>query len=301
MMGRISRYLSHIQVLFPDLPIEQASLNEDGQFNDGLIVNEEVIFRFPKNAQALAMMHIEYEILRGIQGCTDLPIPNPIISHMGTEILGEAFLGYRLIPGKPFWRETFLALRDEALMGQIISQIAIFLKQLHGIPVFERIPAPLPQRESREEWTDLFIRFRTKLFPHLSDADRVHVTNNFASFLANTDNFAYQPVLRHGDFGTVNLLYDPQAKTLSGVIDFGNAGLGDPALDIAYLIAPFGYGEKIIDRLALDYPLDDDLLARARFYVSTFALQEALYGIEHDNTRAFNLGLAGYHPPAARW
>ena len=115
------------------------------------------------------------------------------------------------------------------------------------------------------------------------------------------DNFAYQPVLRHGDFGTVNLLYDPQAKALSGVIDFGNAGLGDPALDIAYLIAPFGYGDKIIDRLALDYPLDDDLLARARFYVSTFALQEALYGIEHDNTRAFNLGLAGYHPPTARW
>jgi aminoglycoside 2''-phosphotransferase len=300
-MGRISRYLSHIQVLYPDLAIEKASLNEEGQFNDGLIVNEEVIFRFPKNSQALEMMHIEYEILRNIQGCTDLAVPNPIISHMETDVLGEAFIGYRLIPGKPFWRETFLSLQEEEIMQRVVSQIATFLKQLHGIPATKLIQAPLPRRESREEWTDLFIRFRTKLFPHLNDSEQVRVTNNFARFLADSDNFAYQPVLRHGDFGTVNLLYEPVKKTLSGVIDFGNAGLGDPALDIAYLIAPFGYGEKIIDRLAVDYPLDDDLLARARFYVSTFALQEALYGIEYDNTRAFNLGLAGYHPPAARW
>ncbi len=301
MTDKTARYLEHIQRLFPDLKVEKASLNDEGQFNDGLIVNDEIIFRFPKIRQALEILHVEFEILRSIQGCTDLPIPNPIISHMEADVLGEAFIGYLLIPGKPFWRETFLAIQDEALRQEIVAQIAIFLKQLHAIPVADVIPAPLPRRETREEWTDLFLRFRTKLFPHLSETDQVRVKNNFARFLADPDNFAYQPVLRHGDFGTVNLLYDPAKKMLSGVIDFGNAGLGDPALDIAYLIAPFGYGEKIIERLAGHYPLDDDLLARARFYVSTFALQEALYGIEHDNPRAFNLGLAGYHPPAARW
>ncbi len=300
-MDKTAFYLDHIRAMFPDIVIVTVSLNSEGQFNDGLIVNEEVIFRFPKIRQSLEMMHVEYAILRSIQGCTELAIPNPIISHMETDVLGEAFIGYRLIPGKPFWRETFLALKDEDTMRRIVSQIATFLKQLHSIPAARLNKAPLQRRESREEWTDLFIRFRTKLFPHLDDSEQVRVTNNFARFLADSDNFAYQPVLRHGDFGTVNLLFDHGKKTLSGVIDFGNAGLGDPALDIAYLIAPFGYGEKIIDLLAIDYPLDDDLLARARFYVSTFALQEALYGIEHDNTRAFNLGLAGYHPPAARW
>jgi len=38
-------------------------------------------------------------------------------------------------------------------------------------------------------------------------------------------------VLRYGDFGTGNILYDPQTLTISGIIDFGFAGLGDGALD----------------------------------------------------------------------
>jgi aminoglycoside phosphotransferase (APT) family kinase protein len=41
--------------------------------------------------------------------------------------------------------------------------------------------------------------------------------------------------LRHGDFGTGNVLYDPHSLDLTGVIDFGFSGLGNPAIDIAAL------------------------------------------------------------------
>ena len=119
--------------------------------------------------------------------------------------------------------------------------------------------------------------------------------------MANLDQVDYTPVLRHGDFGTVNLLFDAAAQSISGVIDFGNAGLGDPALDFAAIIAPFGYGEAIIERFARVYPLDEAMLDRARFYVSVYALQEALYGAEHGSPRIFESGLSGYHPPSVRW
>jgi aminoglycoside 2''-phosphotransferase len=36
------------------------------------------------------------------------------------------------------------------------------------------------------------------------------------------------------------------------------------------------------------------MLPRARFYLSTFMLQEALYGIEHDDPDAVERGLAPY-------
>ena len=43
-------------------------------------------------------------------------------------------------------------------------------------------------------------------------------------------------VLRHGDFWYENLLVDPVAGRLSGVLDFEEAGVGDPAQDFATLL-----------------------------------------------------------------
>jgi aminoglycoside 2''-phosphotransferase len=300
-MDKKTQYLDHILSLYPDLTIREAWLNEDGQYNDGLIVNNDFIFRFPKVPIALAMIYTEYTILRDIQGHTTLPVPNPISSHLTTDVLGKAFIGYRLIPGEPLLRETFEEITDPAIQDRIIDQIGRFLKELHNIPVKEAISIPLPRRDTREVWTDIFLRFRDKLFPHLDPEYRDRVTNNFAMYLANLDQVDFKPVLRHGDFGTVNLLFDAAEQRISGVIDFGNAGLGDPALDFAALIAPFGYGEAIIERFARVYPLDEAMMDRARFYVSTYALQEALYGAERGSPKIFQSGLSGYHPPGVRW
>jgi aminoglycoside 2''-phosphotransferase len=100
--------------------------------------------------------------------------------------------------------------------------------------------------------------------------------------------------LRHGDFGPTNILYDPQTPLISGVIDFGSAGLGDPAVDIAALIGPVSYGETFAELLMPTYPGVDALLERARFYAGTFALQEALWGLDHNDPNAFQHGMANY-------
>ena len=64
----------------------RSRLNELGQFNDGLIVNEEYIFRFPKLEEALARIHLEHDILCGIQKFITLPVPNPIYSNLSTDV-----------------------------------------------------------------------------------------------------------------------------------------------------------------------------------------------------------------------
>jgi aminoglycoside 2''-phosphotransferase len=108
------------------------------------------------------------------------------------------------------------------------------------------------------------------------------------------DNASHQPVLRHGDFGPSNILFDAASRTISGIIDFGSAGLGDPALDVAGVMGPFGYGEAFVRSIADFYPAVETFLDRARFYVGTFAVQEALWGLEHGDQGAFNSGISAY-------
>ena len=47
-MKKIDKYQQQIHDAFPELSIEQISLNEEGLNNDILVINEELIFRFPK-------------------------------------------------------------------------------------------------------------------------------------------------------------------------------------------------------------------------------------------------------------
>jgi hypothetical protein len=42
------------------------------------------------------------------------------------------------------------------------------------------------------------------------------------------------------------------------------------------------------------YPVTGAILSRARFYAGTFALQEALYGLEDGDQKAFERGIAQY-------
>ena len=70
--------------------------------------------------------------------------------------------------------------------------------------------------------------------------------------------------------------------------------MGDPATDLAALITPHSYGEEFLARLVPAYPGIADLVERARFYMGTFVLQEALFGVEHDDKEAFERGIADF-------
>jgi aminoglycoside 2''-phosphotransferase len=67
--------------------------------------------------------------------------------------------------------------------------------------------------------------------------------------------------------------------------------LGDPALDLA---AVSGYGSPFFNQVCVAYGIDQAMLERARFYRGTYALQEALHGIKHNDHAAFQSGIAKY-------
>lgn len=51
-METTSRYLGRIQECFPDLAISRVEGNTEGLVHDVVIINQERVFRFPKNEGA---------------------------------------------------------------------------------------------------------------------------------------------------------------------------------------------------------------------------------------------------------
>ena len=292
-MDKQSSYIQAIRNIYPDFNIETVQLNQQGQFNDILLVNGETIFRFPKTQREAARLVTETGLLRSLQRHVALPIPDPLYHSEENAASGQVFMGYRLLPGEPLWPETLRAIKDEEQLQHVANQLATFLKSLHAIPA-DTLSVRLPDFQGSEEWRDLYNRFRGKLFPFMRPDARQWVTKHFEDFLSDEANSAYTPVLVHGDLGPSNILYDVQTHSVSGIIDFSSSGWGDPAIDFAALLCSVSYGEQFLDRFAAIYPVTEAILLRARFYAGTFALQEALYGVEDGDQEAFESGIAEY-------
>ena len=290
----MEQHKAYLQILckaYPDLSIQSTRIhNTDGQYNNILIINEELVFRFPKYTQGVQSIQNEVRILSRIQGTTTLPIPNPIYTSQGEQRLGKVFMGYRMIPGEPLWLETLQSIGDDEEYQRLADQLAGFLKELHRVPV-ETLGADLPIHDSVAEMTELYAQIRTQLFEYMRPDARDWAIHHFEQYLDTPQLHEYQLTLHHGDFGGSNILYNRETRRISGIIDFGFAGLGDPAQDIA---AVSTYGENFLRRFFSTYPDIESMLARANFYQGTFALSEALHGIQHGDQAAFKAGIAQY-------
>jgi aminoglycoside 2''-phosphotransferase len=283
--------LQTIAEFYPDLPIRSARWhNEDGQYNDILIVNETIIFRFPKYAEGFQTIQDEVRILSRIQGVTTLAVPNPIYTSKGEQRPGKVFMGYAMLPGEPLWRETLQSIGAEETLQRLAVQLAGFLKELHSIPV-ESLGTDLPVHDSLTEMATMYAEIRTYLFSYMRQDACDGVTHLFEEYLDTPRSHDYPLSLYHGDFGGSNILYNREFQRISGIIDFGFAGLGDPAHDIA---AVSTFGESFLARFHDPYPGIESMLERASFYKGTFALSEALHGIKNGDEAAFKAGMAQY-------
>ena len=301
-LDKKEHFVESIRRAYPALPITAVELNEQGQNNDVLVVDGVWIFRFPRYAQALERLEIEAAILAAVEPYITLEIPVPVYLALEGREVGTAFLGYRRIEGEPLWRETYEALEHAleraATLDRLAGQLAGFLRELHGVPVAEVAAAmaaaghELHRDDTYEVCADLYRRMGEKLFPHMRPDARDWAADHFETFLDRPANFEYEPVLKHGDFGTSNILIDPTSGRVRGILDFGGACLGDPAYDFAGLLS--SYGEGFLRRCARVYPELEGLLPRVRFYQGTFALYEALFGIEHGDEAAYWAGMARY-------
>ena len=275
----------------PELPLERAWLIEGvGQFNQVLCLDERWILRLPKSAAAAVDLARELEVLPRLDGRLPLPIPKPRFSARDPKSGQLLFMGYAMLPGAPLLRDRFAALRgDTQIVEQIALDLAGFLRALHAIPPDELALPPIVE-SPREEWARYYEAIRAQLFPFMRRDAQSTVSRSFDKALADQSLWRGEPCVVHGDIGTGNILF--QAGRVSGIIDWGFCGLGDPAQDLGALLA--SYGEAFVARVCRHFPELGKGLARARFYRRQYALLQALFALRDGDQAEFDDGIAAY-------
>lgn len=271
------------------LVIEKYSFNNEGQNNDIIIINDDMVFKFPKYSEGIEKLKRETSILNMLKRHITLDIPDPKYNNFDPFEVGHVYSGYKMIKGVAFKQNIF---RNVEKKDIIAKQLAVFLKELHSIPLEKVRDRGINVVDSYSHYADLFERIQEKLFPFIKKEHQELISENFNIFFEQ--KYEFKKTLVHGDFGPSNIIFDPDSQSISGIIDFNEVSIGDPAADIASLIGPFGYGEDFVRLFEPFYPNIEALLNRARFYASTFALQEALFGIEFGDKEAFDSGIKQY-------
>lgn len=288
-----STFVENIQSVYSEIDIDDYFFNEMGQNNDVLIVNNSFVFRFPKYSKGITQLKREKEILVYLQDKITMTVPYPIYQSLDQSELGKVFIGYKLIDGVPLSKNSLAQIEDLKVVKQLAEQLVTFLIELHSISESNvRQDLKLKARNPLEEMHHLYDKIQNKLFPYMRKDAQKEVIHAFETALNGTAFSNGEITLIHGDFGASNILWTPNTNKISGIIDFGGSGLGDPAYDFAGILS--SYGQEFFDLCMKLYPNGDKISERVQFYQSTFALQEALHGIENDDKQAFEDGIENY-------
>ena len=283
-MNKVDLYEQRIHNIFPELSIEKLILHDEGANNYIVEVNDELIFRFPKNDYAVQKLNKEVIILKLIKDYISLNTPKVFYEE-------RELIGYFMMFGVPL-RKEFL-MDDSQTRHRVAKQLATFLKQFHSIPLGKILEFGIPNSEvpnKYEDWLNLYHALQDEVLPQLPSHTQEWAKKHFETFLADKNNFEYEPKLIHGDLGFYHILFDKYKNCLSGIIDFGTAGLGDPAMDIAVLI--YNYGEDFVTSFEPIYPEINSYLPRAKFYVEALELQCVLSKAQGKETTWFLCNLS---------
>jgi aminoglycoside phosphotransferase (APT) family kinase protein len=176
-----------------------------------------------------------------------LRIPEPVAKGHPTGSYPFAWAIYRWIDGQPYAD----GLVDEE--RQAAEELAQFVGELRRI---DPVGAPPGGRRPLQE-LDATTRTAIESARGVIDSDRAVAVWERA---LQAPAWTGAPVWIHGDLLRPNLLV--RDGRLRAVIDFGGAGVGDPATDVIAAWSVFGRAGRAVFRAALD--VDDDSWNRAR-------------------------------------
>lgn len=193
------------------------------------------VFRIARHPAAAAALRRETCVLKVIAGI--LPLSVPRLTYR-TPRDCPPFTIHREIIGDVLTREIWENMPTFTLK-KVAADLADFLRVLHSIPV-GKLNCSLAQLDAATVSGNLRDAGTNTIYEFLEQDTRRQLDQTLKKWSLLSRPVGQRPALLHCDIGPGHVLYDPQAGKLTGVIDFGDIAIGDPARDFIYIYEDFG-------------------------------------------------------------
>ncbi|MCC5887931.1 MAG: phosphotransferase [Gammaproteobacteria bacterium] len=277
------RRLLHAQ--FPDLAAESVSRLGEGWDCETWLIDDAWVFRFPKRESVQASLAREALLLPILAERLHIRLPVPEWSGRPDASFPFAFAGYRPVPGRTWnW-----SARPARRLAAFETDFVAFLNGLHGSTAEARralaqTGGSYPEDYAPIDWAAELARVRHLLTERLGPETLALVAPLLAGNLPPPDAFRGEGVLLHFDLSEDHVFMDDAGRVL-GVIDWADAGFGDPAVD--FIEATIWLGPEFLDRALAEYrhPVDAEFRRRVGYGASVVALLNLAYAVERGDAQ----------------
>lgn len=234
-----------------------------GGWDSAAVLVDGWVERRPRRPEVEAQLRREVRLMPWLAPRLPLAVPVP-------ELVSEDPLVVRhvLVPGDP----------TEGAGSGHGHALGVFLRALHACPpagAAERGVAPAGHADALD-------RFAAEVVPMLPAPSR-----SPARALLDAARDLPADTLVHGDLGPEHVLAD--GARLTGVIDFGDVHLGDPAIDLAWAL--HGTARPFAEAVAVAYGVTGELRARSLVWHRLGPWHEVTHALDTGTSPAE--GLAG--------
>ena len=220
---------------FPELLVSSIKFLGSGWDFNCFEINAEFIFRFPRRDKYNSLFNKELEVMKLLSD--SLPILSPdysFISH-SSKVFPNTIGGYKKIEGAPIIEippSQYATIANAKTMGD-------FLTTLHSLNTLKKIEN-LSIFEERSEVTKDFRDETKKNLEEMKGMIPISVWNKFNILFEKYKGitpFLGKKVLTHNDLGVEHIICGGAENKITGIIDWTDMAIGDPAADFACIWA----------------------------------------------------------------
>lgn len=199
----------------------------EGFWSIAVEVGNGMVFRIPRLAEGREKLEREMVLLREI--APDFPVRVPKVERIvePSAVLPYGAFGHRKLFGRHLMPG---AIRHQS---PIAEDLALFLIGLHGVNLERARRLGAFEPDLREEWRTLRAEVMPVLEGILTSVELAAMERLFRALLEDATMLEFERTLIHGDLWYEHVLLDRSESHVTGILDFGDASIGDPAEDLA--------------------------------------------------------------------
>jgi aminoglycoside 2''-phosphotransferase len=255
---------------FPQLKVRAEDVEHIGTGFDNVAfrVKGKYIFRFSNEVGPWDKSEREIRLLPMLEKALAIPIPH--VEYAALAPNGRYFMGYRMIEGVSFTKNVYESLNTDE-RAEMMDTLGKFLRGMFAFPVDEARKLQIPERDMREWHTRIWNRAEPHLEANFTPEEQEKLRQAFDTYFADEKNFEYTPSLVNTDLQAYHILFDENKKEFSGVIDWTDISIADPAMTFPIIYRSYGEG---ITRELLKRTIGESQMDKVKFLALATSLRK---------------------------